>query len=216
MECYWLASVSCFMLSPDGTKSQEIEEKTFMERIQLLGQTLFYEGDLLYLEAINKETLKNAVARMKEFGILVTRDRMPEPGTKGGPVKVVTLHPEWIPSFPLPGGKASFDRPEGKLWEIVEKIGRYRREGKQRRDNASTSYRILKMARSCSSYYSLGGKKGLGKAEIAPGVAATAEEVEHEKELRDAEKEQTDEIKGADSEAALERRGKIREQGAKL
>lgn len=211
LECYWLACVSCFMLSPDGFRAQEIEEKTFMERIQLFGQTLFYEGDLVYLEAINKETLKNAVSRMKEFGILVTRQRPPAPGAKGGSVTMITLHPDWITDFALPGGKAPFTRPTGRLWEMAERIGRYRREGKQRRDNASTSNRVLKMARYCSEYYAIQGKKGLGRA-----LTATADERKHEKELREEEREQMDEIDGVEREGEMERKGKLREEGAKL
>lgn len=162
--------------------------------------------------------MKNAVARMKEFGILVTRDRPADPSSKtAGSVKVITLHPDWIPQFPLPGGKATFTRPSGRIWEMCERIGRYRREGKQRRDNASTSHRILKMARLTSEYYNTGKKGILGRQMEAGGdIAATAEEVEHEKKLQEEEKIETEEIAGVDAEGALEKKGELRERGPKL
>jgi len=40
-----------------------------------------------------------------------------------------------------------FHRPHGRLWDLVETIGRFRREGKNRRDNATVAIRVLRLAR---------------------------------------------------------------------
>ncbi|KAI9007618.1 hypothetical protein DFJ74DRAFT_365533 [Hyaloraphidium curvatum] len=206
LECYWLGSLSCFMLSPDGGSTLEIDEKTFMARTQLLGQTLYYVGDILSIEAVNKETLKNAVMRMREYGILVMRDG--PPNSKDG--KLISLHSDWVPTFSLPGGRQPFGRPSGRIWELVERIGRFRREGKQRRDNAGTSFRVLKMARLCSE--SMQPKR----KEDKEAVQVAAEDMKREAELIADEKEQDDEMRGVDKEAAEERRGELRERGGKL
>jgi hypothetical protein len=37
-------------------------------------------------------------------------------------------------------------RPEGKLWDLCEQIGRFRREGKNRRDTSTVAARVLRLA----------------------------------------------------------------------
>ncbi|ORY52918.1 putative acyltransferase [Rhizoclosmatium globosum] len=182
IETYWLAAVSCFALLPPQLPVSEpmwFDERIFYDKAQFLGKTLYYEGDLSYFEAVNKETLKNGFERLKAMGVLLYRK------VKRGmdSVPVVALAPEWLPPRPLPkspkanspttdvkdavknrftslfGSKPaepsllsldgtetpqdSFDenwryfQPEGKLWELCEQIGKYRREGKNRRDTAT-------------------------------------------------------------------------------
>jgi Glycerol-3-phosphate acyltransferase C-terminal region len=51
-----------------------------MKRCQVFGKTLYYEGDLSYFEAINKETLMNAFARLQEMGMIVMHKGPKPPG----------------------------------------------------------------------------------------------------------------------------------------
>jgi hypothetical protein len=97
---------------------------------------LYHQGDLSYFEAVNKETLKNAWARFEEEGIvLVAKSRNAKilPRAK--------LAPEWTPQRNLQTGAIV---PEGRLWDFIEKIAQSRREGKNRRDGATVSTRVLR------------------------------------------------------------------------
>lgn len=105
---------------------------------QLAGRTLYHQGDLSYFEAINKEALKNAYSRCQEEGIiLVTKGANP----KSGPT--VRLAPEWIPERDPESGELI---ASGRLWDFIEKIAMYRREGKNRRDGAAVSTRVFSLA----------------------------------------------------------------------
>lgn len=53
------------------------------------------------------------------------------------------LAPEWTPKRNLATGMII---AEGKLWDFIEKIARSRREGKNRRDGATVSTRVLRLA----------------------------------------------------------------------
>ncbi len=112
-------------------------ERDFHNKCQLFGKTLYYQGDLSYFEAINKETLKNAFIKLEEVGlIMVKRSR----STKVMPT--IALHPDYVPTRNSEGAI----EPKGKLWDLVERIGKFRREGKNRRDNATVSSRVLRLA----------------------------------------------------------------------
>ncbi|CAM0136523.1 unnamed protein product [Umbelopsis sp. WA50703] len=116
---------------------QWIDEKIFSNRTQNLGKTLYYQGDLSYLEAVNKETVKNAFSRYIEQNILLNRR------FKTGKVtSEVALHPDYVPVR----GPDGAILPQGRLWGLVERIGNFRREGKNRRDNATVSARTLRLA----------------------------------------------------------------------
>lgn len=111
----------------DPTTANWIDEGTFTRRAQALGKTLYFQGDLSYLEAVNKETLKNAFIRLEEQRIIMVR--------RGGSNKESyqwALHPAWAPE--QRNGRIV---PAGKLWDMVERVGGFRREGKNRRDNAT-------------------------------------------------------------------------------
>ncbi|KXS21141.1 acyltransferase-domain-containing protein [Gonapodya prolifera JEL478] len=174
VEAYWVATVGLFTLVHDGGGySDWVDEGTLMARLQMFGKTLYHEGDLATMEAYNKETLKNALARLQEMGVIVGR-KAPEarvqatptpapppvnltmapnalsPGKRSpqppAPPKVLahnffSLHPDYIPPVGF------IEQPQGQLWDLVERIGRYRREGKQRRDNMTVSNRVLKLTR---------------------------------------------------------------------
>lgn len=137
VETYWLAAVSLYTLIPsreatqvDGTEPQLhwIEERVFMEKTQMFGKTLYYQGDLSYFESVNMETLKNGFSRLADYGILVVkRPTNAKERTK------VALHPDFMPNRGADGRVIA----SGALWDLVEHIGMFRREGKNRRDNAT-------------------------------------------------------------------------------
>ena len=105
---------------------------------QLLGKTLYHQGDLSYFEAVNKETLKNAFQLFEDEGIINLR--------KSKDKKIPTtikLAEGWTPKRDPATGHIS---PEGKLWSFIETIASSRREGKNRRDGATVSTRVLVLA----------------------------------------------------------------------
>jgi glycerol-3-phosphate O-acyltransferase len=140
IEAAWLGVISCFMLTPPRDHPDFeawLDQRAFQERAQLLGKTLYHQGDLSYFEAVNKESLKNAINHTEEAGvIIVSRPRDAKAGPK------VRLDLEWMPSRDA-NGKL---RPEGKLWEFCERISQSRREGKNRRDGATVRTRVLSLA----------------------------------------------------------------------
>lgn len=131
IESYWLAAVSLFTLAPPSIAASQgpiwVDSKLFANRTQSLGKTLYYQGDLSYLEAVNKETLSNAFTRYEEQNILLKK-RHPNPK----PWSEVAISADYTPER-----QNGVLIPRGHLWELVERIGRFRREGKNRRDNAT-------------------------------------------------------------------------------
>lgn len=86
---------------------------------------------------MNKETLKNAWTRFEEEGIiLVAKSRNSKVAPKA------KLAPEWESRRNPTTGTLT---PEGTLWEFTEKIAQSRREGKNRRDGATVSTRVLRL-----------------------------------------------------------------------
>eukprot|EP00842_Homolaphlyctis_polyrhiza_P000268 jgi/Hompol1/1241/HPOL_003109-RA len=80
VETYWLAAVSMYTILPDPESCeaaagglQWVDERIFLKRCQFFGRTLYYEGDLSYFEAINRDTLANAIARLREMGVIQIR-----------------------------------------------------------------------------------------------------------------------------------------------
>ncbi|KAI8621112.1 acyltransferase-domain-containing protein [Chytriomyces sp. MP71] len=101
LETYWLAAISCFSLIPPNRNSTEpfwVEERTFLNTSQFLGKTLYYEGDLSYFEAVNKETIKNACQRLKDMGVL----KYSKMKRGNDSVTMVSLSASWLPAKPLP------------------------------------------------------------------------------------------------------------------
>lgn len=78
------------------------------------------QGSIAYLEAVNKETLKNSYQRFQEEGVIeVTRK-----SDNGHPPKV-RLAADWhMVRDPVTGEM----QKEGKLWEFVGQITKYRRD----------------------------------------------------------------------------------------
>lgn len=103
-----------------------------------LGKTLYHQGDLSYFEAVNKETLKNAYTRFEEEGIIqVVKSR----DTKIPPR--LRLAPEWQPARDPTTG--DLNAIGSRLWNFTEKIASSRREGKNRRDGATVSTRVVRL-----------------------------------------------------------------------
>ncbi|KAB8252135.1 acyltransferase [Aspergillus flavus] len=139
IEASWLGSVSLLGLTPLVNEQKEtwIDLKKAQDSAQLLGKTLYHQGDLSYFEAVNKETLKNSYQRFAEEGIILVRK-----GKESRAAPVMKLAPEWTPERDPSTGKLV---PRGRLWDFTELIAQSRREGKNRRDGATVSSRVLIM-----------------------------------------------------------------------
>jgi hypothetical protein len=88
-----------------------------------------------YLEAVNKETLKNSYQRFQEEGIIqILKEK-----DSTVPARL-RLAPEWTPSRDPSTGKLI---PSGRLWDFTDKLASSRREGKNRRDGATVRTRVL-------------------------------------------------------------------------
>lgn len=105
---------------------------------QLLGKTLYHQGDLSYFEAVNKETLKNAFQIFEDEGIV----NLHKSKDKKIP-SMIKLAEGWTPERDPATGNII---PEGNLWSFIETIANSRREGKNRRDGATVSTRVLVLA----------------------------------------------------------------------
>ena len=143
IEAAWLGAISLFMLAPPPTVATTtdsepwVDFKQAQDLAQLLGKTLYHQGDLSYYEAVNKEALRNAYTRQEEEGIvLVSRVK------EGKAQPKVRLDPAWMPVRDEHGKL----KAEGPLWEFCEKISQGRREGKNRRDGATVRTRVLGLA----------------------------------------------------------------------
>lgn len=157
VEAFWLGAVGLMGFAPPKTYKGDgwLDVKPCQDSAQLvscpfglanytslliliqLGKTLYHQGDLSYFEAVNKETLKNAWTRFEEEGIILvgkSKNAKVQPKAK--------LAPEWESRrHPITGALV----PEGRLWDFAEKIAQSRREGKNRRDGATVSTRVLRL-----------------------------------------------------------------------
>ncbi|KAK0538801.1 hypothetical protein OC835_001329 [Tilletia horrida] len=131
VEGYWLAACSLLYLAPVAPQDKPADAdtpwfaaKTFEKLAQLFGKTLYAQGELSYLEAVNQATLAQAFARYEERGIIIRRK-----SNSVKPIPLVSLNPDWRPSFSADGSVV-----EGRLWSFLEHLGTFRREGKERRD----------------------------------------------------------------------------------
>ncbi|KAF3766878.1 hypothetical protein M406DRAFT_41396 [Cryphonectria parasitica EP155] len=140
IESSWLAAVSLMGLTPPPGLQNEvwIEVSKAHNSAQLLGKTLYHQGDLSYFEAVNKETLKNSYQRFEEEGII---DVVRSKDTKIPPR--LRLSPEWQPARDPQTG--SLDALGSRLWLFTEKIASSRREGKNRRNGATVSTRVVRL-----------------------------------------------------------------------
>jgi hypothetical protein len=142
IEAAWLGAVSLVGLTPPSDSPQEIwiDMKKAQDSAQLLGKTLYHQGDLSYFEAVNKETLKNAYQRFEEEGIILVA-KSKEKDSKVAPT--VRLSPMWTPKRDVRTGRVL---NSGRLWDFTEMIAQSRREGKNRRDGATVSTRVITLS----------------------------------------------------------------------
>ena len=139
VDAAWLGAVSLLALVPPSSSSAVwIEMQRAQDMAQLAGRTLYHQGDLSYFEAVSKEALKNAYTRFQEEGIIQAAK-----ATEQNSKATVRLAPEWTPERDAATGELA---PSGRLWDFIEKIAQYRREGKNRRDGAAVSMRVLTLA----------------------------------------------------------------------
>ncbi|KAE9980043.1 hypothetical protein BLS_009225 [Venturia inaequalis] len=140
IEASWLGAVSFLMLTPPRHHKGDLwlDMNKVQDQAQIMGKTLYHQGDLSYFEAVNKETLKNAYQRCVEEGIiLVTKSRDKRVPT------TVKLADDWMPSR---DEKTGLLLATGKLWTFAEAISQTRREGKNRRDGRTVQGRVLRLA----------------------------------------------------------------------
>jgi 1-acyl-sn-glycerol-3-phosphate acyltransferase len=145
IEGAWLGAVSlgCLTPPPSGSEDAWVDLKRAQDTAQLLGKTLYHQGDLSYFEAVNKEVLKNIYARFEEEGIiLVAKSKDSKLGPK------VRLATDWTPQRDEQTGNLI---PAGRLWDFTERIAQCRREGKNRRDGATVSSRVLSLTNKLGS-----------------------------------------------------------------
>jgi Glycerol-3-phosphate acyltransferase C-terminal region len=144
IEASWLGAVALVGLTPPlapiGPKEVDVwlEVKAAQDNAQVLGKTLFHQGDLSYFEAVNKETLKNAFTRFEEEGIISITST---PKSKIPPR--LKLESAWTPQRDAKTGNIV---PQGRLWDFIERIAQSRREGKNRRDGATVSTRVVRLS----------------------------------------------------------------------
>ncbi|KAI5291545.1 hypothetical protein KEM54_003856 [Ascosphaera aggregata] len=140
VEATWLGALSVMGLTPmSEEQSPWVDMKKAQDNAQLLGKTLYHQGDLSYFEAVNKETLKNAYQRFQEEGII----QVIKGKERRGDPTVARIAPAWMPERDVES-KALLAR--GRLWDFLGQISHSRREGKNRRDGLMISIRVLALS----------------------------------------------------------------------
>ncbi|KAJ9613279.1 hypothetical protein H2200_003221 [Cladophialophora chaetospira] len=139
VDAAWLGAVSLLALAPStDTSAGWVEMQKAQDMAHFAGRTLYHQGDLSYFEAVNKEALRNSYSRFQEEGIIQVA-KATDPKNK----PTVRLAPEWRPERDAVSNEL---KPSGRLWEFIENIAQFRREGKNRRDEAAVSTRVLSLA----------------------------------------------------------------------
>ncbi|CAO1634993.1 unnamed protein product [Sympodiomycopsis kandeliae] len=137
VESYWLATCSLLLLAPPSLIKDKKDDqifwfaaKEFEKKAQLFGKTLYQQGELAYLEGINAATLSQAFTRLEELGIV--RRRKSE-STK--PIPLIAIAPDYRPTYYLsPENATTAPAPQGRLWDFLNHLSSFRREGKERRE----------------------------------------------------------------------------------
>ncbi|KAL1311847.1 hypothetical protein AAFC00_001922 [Neodothiora populina] len=165
IEASWLSAVSLLMLAPPAVRTPTalrpapytadtppvIEKASTLaepaalpltdviNHAQLLGKTLYAQGDLSYLEAVNKETIRNSYNQFALYPNALIA--ISAAGKNGKSPAGVKLAQAWMPIGRAENGGTV--RAEGMLWEFCERISKARREGKNRRDGGTVVRRVL-------------------------------------------------------------------------
>lgn len=209
IESYWAACCSLLLLAPpreqqkrplQGGAGEEGEReilwfaaKDFEKKAQLFGKTLYQQGEIAYLEAINAATLSQAFGRMEELGLVLRKksgeylpfETSDSVGTSAGdgtddrlslpcsvsrdtdsvkPIPLIAISPEYTPMYvfpPSPSAASSTSstspppsnstaplptqHPDSlpRLWDFLEHLSSFRREGKERRETSPANERII-------------------------------------------------------------------------
>ncbi|KAK4227155.1 putative glycerol-3-phosphate acyltransferase [Podospora fimiseda] len=179
IEASWLAAVSLLGLTPPLGEKDDIwiQVSRAQDGAQFLGKTLYHQGDLSYFEAVNKETIKNSYQRFEEEGIIQVVRSTKKDSRVPPRLRVA---PEWRPNRDEVTGNLF---ASGRLWDFTEKIAKSRREGKNRRDGATVSTRVVKLTDELGQRLWEeavkgvdSGKKGKGKGGVAPARLSSEEE----------------------------------------
>jgi glycerol-3-phosphate O-acyltransferase len=103
VETYWLTAVSLYTILPKLEDSRKgflhwFDLKVFINRAQVFGKTLYYEGDVSYYESVSKETIANAAFRLKEMGLVkIHKGQSPPVYSKYEPSEYSTnINTSWI------------------------------------------------------------------------------------------------------------------------
>ncbi|RDW37636.1 acyltransferase-domain-containing protein [Yarrowia lipolytica] len=176
---YWLAALAMFALVPTEADYEErakylltvpdsaritatkdpltlwVQEKELINQAQVLGKSLYHQGQINYYESVNKEMLKDALTQFVAEGILLARR-----SSSGRSPLLVAINPDWLPSRAVRKLDA-FNRlntgldtstnvvqigeitPAGKLYDFLEAISYGRRKVSQRN---ITDMRVIRMA----------------------------------------------------------------------
>eukprot|EP01124_Arcella_intermedia_P000699 TRINITY_DN10372_c0_g1_i1.p1 TRINITY_DN10372_c0_g1~~TRINITY_DN10372_c0_g1_i1.p1 ORF type:complete len:741 (-),score=190.79 TRINITY_DN10372_c0_g1_i1:1148-3040(-) len=122
IEAYWMVSASLWSLYPNHLA----DEKIFLQKITIFGETLYHQGELSFYESISTDMTKMALKRCIEEQILEEKLF----NDKGNYALALKEPYSKDPSF---------------LDDLVEKIGKYRRHGKYSR-GGNFSENIKQMA----------------------------------------------------------------------
>ena len=131
----WLGAVSLLCLvPPDAVSDASVDFNLALKCAQLLGRTLYHQGELSYFEAINSQALRNAYTRLEEEEIIIISKPKDSKAST-----IVRISVDWMPARSSAGEVL----PEGRLWDFISRISEYRREGKGRHDSATVSKRVI-------------------------------------------------------------------------
>lgn len=117
IEGSWLAGVALIGLTPplpsspiaDAAASTEVDKaqgtlwvpaKATQEMAQLLGKTLYHQGDLSYFEAVNKQSIANTFLQSQEEGIIIVKKPTASPRVEPPGATATTASTD--PSDPTP------------------------------------------------------------------------------------------------------------------
>jgi hypothetical protein len=119
IETYWFEGVCLLALTPLTPLSEPVLVKDFEKAVQLLGKTMFHQGDVSYITAVSSETLQNALQYYYTLGAI----KMVK-GAKKKDLRI-QLTDAWVPKRDAHGKIVR----GGRLVEHVRQIGASRKEG---------------------------------------------------------------------------------------
>ena len=143
IETYWLCAVSLYTILPDKSSNPSglhwIDSRAFIDRSQVFGKTLYFEGDVSYFESVNKETMANAIGWLRHLGIIKvhkgadppSKSHYDVPKSKTNSNTIwIAISSEWCPAENLPDAgppnpdtyvkkKSDWDGPLGNFTSTV-------------------------------------------------------------------------------------------------